>query len=87
VTPIARITFGPAAKTRSRRPIFRFVDATEQPGTSFACKVDHHAWKDCNSPFHLPKLKPGRHVFAVKGKSFAGQWQQQPVTRKFKVVR
>jgi hypothetical protein len=87
VTPIARITFGPAAKTRSRRPIFRFVDATEQPGTSFFCKVDRHAWKGCSSPFHLPKLKPGRHVFAVKGKSFAGQWQQQPVTRKFKVVR
>lgn len=87
VTPITRITFGPAAKTRSHRPVFRFVDATEQPGTSFVCKVDRHAWKGCSSPFKLPKLKSGRHVFAVKGKSAAGQREQQPVTRKFKVVR
>jgi hypothetical protein len=87
VTPITRITFGPASKTRSRRPVFRFVDATEQPGTDFVCKVDRHAWKGCSSPFKLPKLKPGRHVFAVKGESAAYQWQQQPATRKFKVVR
>lgn len=87
VTPITRITFGPASKTRLRRPVFRFIDATEQPGTSFICKVDRHAWKGCSSPFKLPKLKLGRHTFAVKGKSVAGQWEQQPVSRKFKVVR
>jgi len=87
VAPITRITFGPASKTRSRRPVFRFVDATEQPGTAFICKVDQHAWKGCSSPFRLPRLKPGRHVFAVKGESAAGQWEPKPVTRKLKVVR
>lgn len=86
VAPITRITFGPASKTRVRRPVFRFLDAAEQPGTSFVCKVDRHAWKGCNSPYKLPKLNPGRHVFSVKGKSAAGQWEQQPVSRKFKVV-
>jgi hypothetical protein len=86
VTPITRVTFGPASKTRSRRPVFRFVDATEQPGTSFVCRVDRRAWKGCSSPFKSPHLKFGRHTFAVKGRSFAGQWEQKPVTRRFKVV-
>jgi hypothetical protein len=87
VAPITRITFGPASKTRSRRPVFRFVDATEQPNTAFVCKVDRHAWKGCRSPFRLPHLKLGRHTLRVKGRSAAGQWEQQPVARKFKVVR
>jgi hypothetical protein len=86
VTPITRITFAPLAKTRARRPVFRFVDATEQPGTSFVCKVDRRAWKGCSSPFKSPHLKTGRHTFAVKGRSFAGQWEQKAVTRHFKVV-
>jgi hypothetical protein len=87
VAPITRITYGPASKTRSRRPVFRFVDATEQPGTAFLCRVDRRAWKGCSSPFKLPGLKPGPHTFAVKGRSFADQWEQQPVIRKFKVAR
>ena len=87
VIPITRITFGPASKTRSRRPVFRFIDATEQPGTVFLCRVDRHAWGGCSSPFKLPHLRTGRHTLSVKGKSAAGQWEQQPATRKFKVVR
>ncbi len=88
VAPLTRITFGPAAKTRARRPVFRFADAVEQPGTTFICKVDRRRWKGCSSPFKLPRLKPGRrHVFKVKGRSAAGQWEQKPVKRRFKVVR
>ncbi|HET8565359.1 MAG TPA: hypothetical protein VFL77_02695 [Solirubrobacterales bacterium] len=87
VAPLTRITFGPAAKTRARRPVFRFADSVEQPGTTFICKVDRRSWKGCSSPFKLPRLKPGRHVFEVKGKSAAGQWEQKPVKRVFTVVR
>jgi hypothetical protein len=86
VVPQTRITFGPASKTRSRRVVFRFLDATEQPGSKFVCKLDRHAWKGCNSPFGSGRLKPGRHVFAVKGESAAGQWEQLPIKRRFKVV-
>ena len=32
---------GPAAKTRKRKAVFRFVDITgDAPGTAFLCKVD-----------------------------------------------
>jgi len=82
-----RITFGPASKTRARRPTFRFADGTEQPGTTFFCRVDRQAWSGCSSPTRLKALKPGRHIFKVKGRSAAGQWGTTVVKRRFKVVK
>jgi hypothetical protein len=86
VAPLTRITVGPLAKTRSRRPVFQFVDATEQPNTKFLCRIDRKQWKPCSSPYRTKRLSLQKHVFAVKGESFAGQWEQHPVVRKFKVV-
>jgi hypothetical protein len=86
VAPLTRITFGPLAKTRSRRPAFQFVDATEQPNTKFICRIDRKPWKPCGSPYRTKRLSLHKHAFAVKGESFAGQWEQHPVVRKFKVV-
>jgi hypothetical protein len=86
VAPLTRITFAPAGKTRSRRPVFRFIDTTGQPNTSFFCRIDRKAWKACSSPYRLNRLALGKHVFAVKGRSFAGQPEKAPVSRRFKVV-
>lgn len=86
VTPKTRITFGPAAKTRERRPVFRFTDSTGQADTTFSCKLDRKPWKACGSPIRLKGLARGRHVFSVKGKNGAGEWEAQPATRRFKLV-
>jgi hypothetical protein len=86
VAPVTRITFGPAFKTRARRPAFRFVDTTGQPGTGFACEVDRGPWLPCSSPTRLKKLGRGKHVFEVRGVNAAGVWEAQPVKRAFKVV-
>jgi hypothetical protein len=87
VAPLTKITVGPLSKTHNRRPVFQFADMTEQPNTRFICRLDRQRWKGCSSPYR-PKhrLSFGKHVFAVKGESFAGQWEQRPVVRKFKVV-
>jgi len=85
-TPLPRITFGPAAKTRLHRPSFRFVDSVEQPGTSFLCRVDRQRWAGCSSPFKVRKLKLGRHVFALKAVNAVGAASPSAVTRAFKVV-
>jgi hypothetical protein len=85
VPPRTRITFGPAAKTRSPSPSFRFTDSTGQLGTKFSCKLDHKAWKPCASPLRL-KVATGRHVFAVRGVNAAGTWEPVPVKRPFKRV-
>jgi hypothetical protein len=86
VTPETQITFGPAFKTRARRPVFRFTDETGQPGTSFFCRLDRQRWRSCSSPSKLKRLSPGKHVFKVKGVNAVGVWDPQPVKRSFKVV-
>jgi Tol biopolymer transport system component len=84
--PQTRITFGPAFKTRIRRPVFRFTDATGQQDTSFICKFDRRHWKPCSSPTQLPKLARGGHAFEVKGMNATGTWETKPTKRRFKVV-
>lgn len=86
VTPQTRITFGPASKTRKRRPVFRFTDGTGQEGTTFKCKVDRGRWTGCGSPMKLKRLKLGRHVFQVKAVNAVGTPEPAPVKRAFKVV-
>ncbi|HET8863550.1 MAG TPA: hypothetical protein VFM94_09910 [Solirubrobacterales bacterium] len=84
--PRTRITFGPAFKTRIRRPVFRFTDETGQQDTKFACKLDGRAWKSCSSPFKLPKVSRGKHLFRVKGVNAEGAWETRPTKRAFKLV-
>jgi hypothetical protein len=87
VMPLTRITFGPGFKTRKRRVVFRFTDATGQPDTNFICKLDRRRWHQCGSPKRLPRLDRGQHVFKVKGVNAAGVWEARPSARRFKVVR
>ncbi len=86
VTPETRITFGPSFKTKKRKVVFRFFDATGQPGTNFFCKLDRHRWRSCGSPQRLRRLSRGRHVFDVKAVNAVGVWQPRPTKRRFKVV-
>jgi hypothetical protein len=87
VVPQPKITFGPAFKTRLRRPVFRFADVTGQPGTRFFCRVDKKPWKGCTSPVKVKKQSFGRHVFAVKAVNAVGTPGPRPLKRAFKVVR
>jgi Tol biopolymer transport system component len=86
LTPDTRITFAPAAKTRSRNPVFRFTDATGQSDTRFQCKVDRKPWKGCSSPLRLKRLSRGKHVLQVKAVNAAGTAEPQPAKRAFRVV-
>jgi Tol biopolymer transport system component len=87
VAPLTKITFGPSFKTRKRKAVFRFYDSTGQPGTKFNCRLDRRPWKGCGSPTLLKRLKPGKHLFSVKGLNAAGVWEPSPVKRAFKVVQ
>jgi hypothetical protein len=86
LTPETVITFGPSFKTRKRRPVFRFDDATGQPGSDFLCRVDRHRWRPCNSPQKLRRLSPGKHTFQVKAVNALGVFDPAPDRRTFKVV-
>jgi len=87
VVPQLKITFGPAFKTRKRRPVFRFADLTGQPGTNFFCRVDKRPWQGCTSPTKVKKQRFGRHVFSVKAVNAVGTPAPRPLKRAFKVVR
>jgi hypothetical protein len=77
----------PGVKTRRRKAVFRFADTTEDPpGTNFLCKVDHHKWKPCSSPFKLRHLGFKRHLVRVKGIDAAGNAEAKGAKRRFKVI-
>jgi hypothetical protein len=87
LAPRTRITMGPGVKTRKRKAVFRFTDATaDPPGTTFKCKVDKAKWKRCSSPFHLKHLKLGLHSLAIRATDTAGNRERHPVKRRFIVV-
>jgi len=86
--PRTRITMGPGVKTRKRTAVFRFLDsAGEAAGTSFVCKIDRRKWKPCTAPFKAKRLSRRAHVFQVKATDPAGNREQKPAKRRFKVVR
>ena len=86
--PHTRITMAPGVKTRSRSPVLRFTDTTEDPpGTAFLCKVDHGRWKPCSAPLHLHRLHFSTYVVRVKGIDTAGNEEKGSAARRFKVIR
>jgi len=86
--PRTRITMGPGVKTRRRTAVFRFLDiAGETPGTTYLCKLDRRGWRACESPYRARRLTRRRHLFQVKAVDLAGNQEQKPVRRGFKVVR
>jgi hypothetical protein len=86
VTPHTRITFAPASITRARHPVFRFTDATGQPGTLFRCRLDRKPWQHCASPLQLKKVARGPHVLKIKAVNAVGAWESRPTVRKFRLV-
>lgn len=86
--PLTRITMGPGAKTRKRTAVFRFLDsAGEAPGTKFLCRLDRRKWTACSAPFRAKRLSRSAHTFQVKAEDPAGNLEQRPVKRRFKVIR
>ncbi|HEU5253315.1 MAG TPA: hypothetical protein VFU16_08340 [Solirubrobacterales bacterium] len=87
VTPDTKITFAPAGVTRVRRPVFRFTDPLNEQGSSFKCKLDREAWRNCGSPLKVRRLKPGRHKLVVRAVNALGVRDPAPASRSFKVVK
>jgi hypothetical protein len=56
----------PPPRTRSRTATFEF-SANSSPG-GFVCRLrKHERFRPCTSPVHLRGLRPGLHLFAVRG--------------------
>ncbi len=85
--PQTRITLGPGVKTRNRSPVFRFADITDNPGTTFLCKLDRRGWQPCQAPWHTHRLRLRAHTVRVKAIDAAGNQEPVGTKSRFKVIR
>jgi hypothetical protein len=69
--------------TSDRTPTFSF--SSSEPGSTFQCRVDNKYWYWCNSPYTLSKQSYAKHVFYVKARDAAGNWDPSPASRTFYV--
>ena len=80
--PVARIIGGPGALTKNATPTFYFN--SNEPGSTFVCRVDGGLNKTCSSPYTLPRVSDGPHTFYVKAVDAPGN-ESAFVSRSFTV--
>jgi len=83
--PVSRITARPSSPTNADDVTVGF-DADE-PGSSFACRVDSAAFTPCSSPLTLSALDEGEHIVGVRATDRAGNEEPTAAEATFVVDR
>ncbi len=83
--PETTITAGPPGKTKKRKARFEFV--SNEPFSTFECKLDKRGFKPCPSPRRYRKslLRPREHTFRVRALDEPGNTDPTPAKFKWKV--
>jgi Subtilase family len=81
--PETTITKGPKDVVHGHKVKFKFE--SDDPGATFACKLDRGQYKSCTSPVKLKHLDSGRHKFRISSTDSAGNTDQSPAKFVFKV--
>ena len=63
---------------------FRF--SSDEPGSTFECRLDKGKFKPCSSPKKLKHLDDGRHTFQVRATDAAGNTDPTAAKQRFKVA-
>jgi hypothetical protein len=74
----------PGKKTRDRTPSFRFT--SNEPGSTFQCKLDGKPFRSCHSPLTTKRLALGPHTFKVRTRDDSGKLDPSPASYRFKIV-
>ena len=82
--PTASITKGPAQGALTNNPTPAFAFTSSEAGSTFVCRIDSGALKQCATPFKAPRLSNGPHSFSVKAIDAAGN-ESATVSRSFRV--
>jgi glucose/arabinose dehydrogenase len=61
--------------------------SSDEPGSTFECRLDKRDWKDCDAKRKLKGLDSGRHRFRARATDAAGNEDESPAKRKFKTRR
>src|SRR6185295_18498953 len=83
VTPGTTIDSGPTGPTGSTSASFAF--SSNEPGSSFECKLDAGSFASCSSPQNYSSLSQGAHTFTVRAIDAAGNVDPSPATRSWTV--
>ena len=82
--PRASITAGASQGGFTKDPTPSFSFASNEPGSTFVCRVAGSAFKPCSSPYTTPLLSNAKHVFFVRAIDAPGN-ESQIVWRSFTV--
>ena len=81
--PETKVTKTPA--NRGRKNKVKYAFRSNEPGSTFQCKLDKKPFKPCASPKKF-KVKDGKHKFKVRAIDVAGNTDPTPAKDKFKVL-
>ena len=81
---VGQDTVAPETTLGAGGPPFTFV--SNEPGSTFRCRIDGGALFTCASPYSPSGLAPGEHEFAVHAIDGAGNADPTPATRRFTIA-
>jgi FG-GAP-like repeat/Bacterial Ig-like domain/FG-GAP repeat len=81
--PDTAFTSAPGGLTNDPTPTFAF--SADEPGVTFACRVDAAAFAPCRAPFTSARLADGAHAFHVRATDPAGNTDRTPASRAFTI--
>ncbi|HYH62712.1 MAG TPA: hypothetical protein VD766_12665 [Solirubrobacterales bacterium] len=83
--PDTEIDTGPAEGSTITTDSTSFEFSSDEPNSTFECKLDAGAFEPCTSPRNLSALSNGFHVFQVRATDAAGNTDGSPASRSFTV--
>ena len=83
VAPETGIVSGPSGTVKQASAELAFVSS--EPGSTFTCSLDGAAFAACASPVSLENLSDGNHEFRVRARDAAGNQDQSPASRLWRV--
>jgi hypothetical protein len=63
----------------------KFKFTSNEPGSTFQCKLDKRKFKPCSSPKKYKHLSSGKHKFKVRAVDAAGNADTTPAKKKFTI--
>ncbi len=83
--PRTTIESGPSEGQRINETRPQFAFRSDEPGSTFECRVDADAFAACDSPYTTAPLADGQHTFEVRATDAAGNVEEPPAARTFAV--
>jgi hypothetical protein len=74
----------PETTLDSGAPVFGF--STNEPGSTFECRIDASGWQPCATGWTSPALPAGTHTFEVRAVDLAGNPDPTPASAQFEAV-